>query len=554
MGSPVKGADPTRTWRALRWARRISQAVFLLLFLFLIFATVSVSGAGYDAATSSQVPLPVEAFLDIDPFIGLTVALASGVVSGQLVFGLVVLGIAFFLGRAFCGWVCPMGTINHMVSEVRPSRRGKRRMEANRTRPYQKLKYFVLVAALVAAVFGSAVGGLLDPISLATRGLALTIVPWFNWIAGQAVDGLAQSNIAAAQHASDAAFDGLSGTVMYQGGFLVSGGMAISFFFILVLLANRWIPRFWCRGVCPLGAMLGVTGAFGVLSLRKDPGLCDDCGKCQLACSGAASPRPGEEWRRAECDLCMNCVAVCPHGALSFTLAGADRKERDWPDIERRKVLTGAALGAVLVPAMRTGAIGSLDGRPDPARIRPPGSQDEEEFLERCIRCGQCMKICPNNALHPALDEAGIEGLWTPVLVPKVGYCEPTCTLCTQVCPTAAILRVHEDQKTGKNGREMIRIGTAFFDRGRCLPWAMGTPCTVCEEFCPTSPKAIWMKEETVTTRDGKEVTLKVPYLDPSSCNGCGACEHVCPVHDKAAIRVTCAGETRSRKNQLLLG
>jgi MauM/NapG family ferredoxin protein len=335
---------------------------------------------------------------------------------------------------------------------------------------------------------------------------------------------------------------------------MAGGGFLVSLVFVLVLVANRWIPRFWCRGLCPLGAMLGAVGGMGLLTLQKDEERCDGCRKCQLACSGAASPMPADRWRRAECDLCMNCVAVCPNGALSFVKAGVKTTECAWPNVERRKLLAGAALGAVLVPAMRTGSLTSSDGRPDPARIRPPGAVDEDAFLERCVRCGQCMKICPNNALHPALDEAGIEGLWTPVLVPRRGYCEPTCTLCTQVCPTAAIRRVTEDRKTGRNGEEMLRIGTAFFDRGRCLPWAMGTPCTVCEEFCPTSPKAIWMKEEEVTLRDGARVTLKVPYLDPSQCNGCGACEHVCPVHDRAAITVSCVGESRSRENQLLLG
>ena len=162
------------------------------------------------------------------------------------------------------------------------------------------------------------------------------------------------------------------------------------------------------------------------------------------------------------------------------------------------------------------------------------------------------MKICPNNALHPALDEAGVEGLWTPVLVPRTGYCEPTCTLCTQVCPTAAIRAVTEKQKMGQGGAEMIRLGTAFIDRGRCLPWAVGTPCIVCEEFCPTSPKAIWFKEEETEVR-GRTVRLKYPHVDPVECNGCGACEFVCPVHDKAAIRVSAAGESRSPAHELLL-
>ncbi len=159
------------------------------------------------------------------------------------------------------------------------------------------------------------------------------------------------------------------------------------------------------------------------------------------------------------------------------------------------------------------------------------------------------MKICPNNALHPSVGEAGVEGLWTPVLIPRIGYCEPTCTLCTQVCPTGAILEVTEKQKTGSGGQPALKIGTAFVDRGRCLPWAMNTSCIVCEEFCPVSPKAI-IPEETPSA-DGKTL-LKRPVVHPDRCTGCGACENICPVNDRAAIRVSSVGETREPENKLL--
>src|SRR5690606_6203315 len=125
---------------------------------------------------------------------------------------------------------------------------------------------------------------------------------------------------------------------------------------------------------------------------------------------------------------------------------------------------------------------------------------DEREFLERCIRCAECMKVCPNNALHPASLEAGLEGLWTPILIPRIGYCEFSCVLCGQVCPTGAIQKITEPAKMGI-GQKPVRVGTAMYDRGRCLPWAMATPCIVCEEFCPTSPKAIWTEEVAVLAR-----------------------------------------------------
>ncbi|NLN62299.1 MAG: 4Fe-4S binding protein [Myxococcales bacterium] len=537
-------------------ARRISQGLFLALFLLLIFATAGLTGAGFDAQSAADIPWPVEAFLNLDPFIALLVALATVTVPATLLFSLIVLVIALFTGRSFCGWVCPMGTLNHAVSETAPGLSAAKKIKANQPARPRHFKYFLLLFSLGAAFFGSALGGLFDPISLVTRGVALTLLPIFNFLASLLIETTAGTASHTAQQLSDSAHDLLSGIVVHANGLLVLGGIWLTLIFAAILFANRYVPRLWCRWICPLGALLGLAGRFGILALHKDESRCTQCKRCEKICSGAASPMPGKPWLRAECDLCLNCVAVCPENALSFgrvrDRAHPQREEAPHPNLKRRHVLTSAAAGMLAVPALRSGSITSSQGRPHPDCIRPPGAMAENDFLARCIRCGQCMKICPTNALHPAFDEAGLEGLWSPVLIPRIGACEPTCTLCTQVCPTGAIKRLHEDDKTGQNGKQMVVIGTAFFDQGRCLPWAMGTPCTVCEEFCPQSPKAIWL-EEVERVVNGKTVKLKLPYVDPSRCSGCGACENACPVNDRAAIRVSSAGETRNPNNRLLL-
>ena len=131
------------------------------------------------------------------------------------------------------------------------------------------------------------------------------------------------------------------------------------------------------------------------------------------------------------------------------------------------------------------------------------------------------------------------------------------CTLCGEVCPTGAIQKISIEQKLGIGqftDLGPVKTGTAFYDRGRCLPWAMDTPCVVCEEVCPTSPKAIYSREVEITNRWGEKVVLTRPYVDPEVCIGCGICEHECPVQDHRAIRVTAVGETRSKERSLLLG
>jgi len=182
-----------------------------------------------------------------------------------------------------------------------------------------------------------------------------------------------------------------------------------------------------------------------------------------------------------------------------------------------------------------------------PELIRPPGATEEETFLARCVRCGECMKVCPTNAIHPAFLEAGLEGLWTPILNMKIGYCEYECTLCIQVCPTDAIEELSLEQKQKTN------IGLAFVDKNRCLPYAFARPCIVCEEHCPTPQKAIWVEELEVVNHAGEKVKVKQPHVDPDLCIGCGICQYKCPIKDEPAIYVTSAGETRNPKNQIFL-
>lgn len=158
-----------------------------------------------------------------------------------------------------------------------------------------------------------------------------------------------------------------------------------------------------------------------------------------------------------------------------------------------------------------------------------------------------CIKICPTGALHPTLLEAGLEGLWTPRLVPRVGPCDQNCNLCGQVCPTEAIrpLPLEEKQKT--------KLGLAMFDTTRCLPYAYGRDCMVCEEQCPIADKAIYFLEVEIQDREGQKRKIKQPHVDPDKCTGCGVCEYCCVYRDEAAVRVVSANETRNSDNQCIL-
>ncbi len=239
----------------------------------------------------------------------------------------------------------------------------------------------------------------------------------------------------------------------------------------------------------------------------------------------------------------MDCTGYCPDERVKFGLrTGADRYAA--VNLQRRGVLTAMASGVVLAPTVK---IGPVTHEQNPYLIRPPGAVAEEEFLQRCVRCAECMKVCIGQTLQPALLEAGPVGLWTPLVVPRIGYCEYNCTLCGQVCPTGAIapLKLAEKQKNV--------IGLAVIKKDRCLPFAKGIECLVCEEHCPTGEKAIVMDEKDVLV-DGKMRRLKFPRVIDKLCIGCGICETKCPVEGASAIRVINEGESRRERQTLLAG
>ncbi len=534
--------------------RRFSQILFLSIFLLLLLRT-EFRGSLQARGDEIRLPYPVQLFFQLDPLVAISNALASRALYHGLIWSLLVLIPTFFFGRFFCGWVCPLGTLNHLFGSLKSeTKRGKQLIASNRYKPWQKTKYYILIAALVAALLGNGLVGWLDPFSLLVRSLGLSIFPGLNYAVNAGLNAVEHIGFAPLQIAGRL-FDWLLGAVVLsfkQPHF--RQGFFLGFIFIFLMALNYRVTRFWCRAICPLGALFGVASRWSILGLHKDPVACDNCNRCLLSCQGGDDPIGGVPWRKSECHLCLNCIDQCPQHGLAFKFF-PNSAVVEGPDLKRRKALTSMVAGAALIPLLRstTGFASEKNDR----LLRPPSALEESDFLTRCVRCGECMKVCPNNALQPSLAEAGLEGLWTPVVVPRIGYCEPSCVLCSQVCPTGAIWEITPKSKgwvVGVNREtKPVRIGTAFYDRGRCLPWAMATDCIVCEEWCPTSPKAIYMRSAEVIDSHGNAREIKQPYLDPALCVGCGACEYACPVHDRPAVYVLSIGESRSKTNQILL-
>lgn len=533
--------------------RRFSQVVCFLAFIFLLLRT-EFRGSFHNSTADMRLPYPVNLFFRLDPLVAISNAISNHALYRGLLWSLVVLVPTMFFGRFFCGWICPLGSIHHFFGSWKSERKlGKQLIESNRYKRWQSTKYYLLFIVLVAAALGTGLVGWLDPFSFLVRSLGLSILPAANYALRALLRVLDHGHSWPVRAAGIVVDFSVGSWLLSFGQPYYRQAIWLGIIFIFLVVLNFRVTRFWCRALCPLGALLGLVSRWSILGLVKNPEHCENCNRCLLRCQGADDPIGGVPWRQAECHLCLNCLDECPEHGLQFKLFPAQKPVG--ANLQRRKVIAGLAAGVSVVPLMRS-TPGFAVERPE-RLLRPPGALEEGNFLSRCIRCGECIKVCPNHALQPTLNEAGIEGLWTPVLVPRIGYCESSCVLCSQVCPTGAIWEITAKEKGWSvdltADTKPVRLGTAFYDRGRCLPWAMATPCIVCEEWCPTSPKAVYLRAIEVLDPDGKTRPLKQPYVDPQRCVGCGACEYACPVQDRPAVYVTSIGESRSRSNQILL-
>jgi ferredoxin len=506
------------TWARWRGVRQVFQILFFALFVYLSFAALQRRAA---------FPL-ADLFFRINPLSALSTTLASRGWFHRMEWALIIIGLTILFGRIWCGWICPFGTLLEWVTFR------KARQRARALSPKLRLiKYYLLVVILVAAFFGSLTLLIFDPIALLTRTMTTVIIPALNY-AINAIE-TAMYSVAFLRPAVDWMEKGLRGPVLPVKQPAFDAPMLIALLFSGIVALNLLADRFWCRYLCPLGGLLGWLSKISIF--RPVIGsTCTGCSRCAILCHPGAikTIQASEETQReieimpSECTVCLDCLANCTKSGMGFkpVLHPAPAQEFD---LSRRQFLGSMAVGAASLLLLKA----DLRLRTkNTFLIRPPGAQDENEFLAKCLRCTECMKICPTTALQPALQEAGLEGVWTPRLAPRVGYCDYGCNACGQVCPSGAIPELTLEQK-----RQVV-IGKASVDRNRCLPWASATPCIVCEEMCPVPEKAIRLEEGSMVNANGEMIALQRPVVFRELCIGCGICENHCPLEGEAAIRV----------------
>ncbi len=494
-------------WRRIRqWVQVLSFAVFIGLLFAAQPGRPALSLAGL--------------FFRLNPLAALAAMLAGRAWLPGLALALLTAGLTLLVGRAWCGWLCPLGALLDWLplrrARARPAPSPRWRLAGN----------LLLLVALAAALFGSLTLLALDPLAILTRTATVAALPALDHVVNAAESALYPLPVA--RPALDALEGILRGPVLpVEQPFFVQNVLLAALFVGLVAL-NALADRFWCRYLCPLGALLGLISRVSLLRPAIGP-ACNRCGRCTRTCHvGAVEEAQGYAIAPAECTACLDCLAACPKVSVGFRWHWRPAPPRAY-DPTRRQALAALAVGVGGVALLRTGIRSKVR---DPLLLRPPGAADEGAFLARCLRCGQCLRVCPTSGLQPALLEAGLEGLWTPRLAPRLGYCDYGCNACGQACPSGAIPALDLAAK-----RQAV-LGLAVIDRNRCLPWAQGVPCIVCEEMCPRPKKAIWLEEVAEANAQGAPVTLQRPHVRQEECVGCGICEYRCPLGGQAAIRV----------------
>jgi len=501
--------------------RILFQSLFFLFFLILFFQ-----------ATFPYHPLVrAEFFLQWSPLTALLTFLSSHRVYAGMIPAGILLFLTIFLGRFFCGWICPLGA---MIDFADLFIKRKRKLQRDSTK-FRWLKFGILTALVVMALFSVQFVWFFDPLALTNRTFTTALYPMLVVLTESVFSWLWP--VAFLQPMLMSVHGFLEGWLLPVNLHLIVQGIPIFLLFLGILSLNLISRRFWCRNVCPLGALLGIFAKFRILERTVDEEGCVSCRICQADCRMNAIEDNFVDFSKAECIDSLDCVDACPTQAVSYKFNLKNPKASKI-DFSRRRFLQSVGSGVLAAGLFKIDFV-NRESRGN--HVRPPGALPEDQFLEQCIRCQECVRVCSTTGglLQPSWLETGWEGIWSPIGNPREGYCEFTCNLCGEVCPTGAIqlLDLATKQKT--------KIGTAFFDHNRCIPWNSGDNCMVCQEHCPTPEKAIVFREGDFLTAEGKIKRVKYPYVKEDLCIGCGICVTKCPVEGSPGIFLTAEGAER---------
>jgi polyferredoxin len=273
----LKGPALRARRRRIEWSRHLVQAGFLLTVLWIGWDFVRWVHGLEDGRVVGERPPGVEGFLPIAALLSLRHLLTTGEIHPVHPAGLailvLVLGVGLLAKKAFCSWACPIGTLSETLAGLSQRLfRRKLRLPRPLDLPLRSLKY-LLLAFFVRAVFfqmgPAAVADFLD--SPYNRVADVKMLHFFERLSPFAL------------------------------GVLV--GLA---------LLSVVVPYFWCRYLCPYGALLGALSLLSPLKVTRHAPSCIDCNLCTRACPSHLPVARIARVSSDECFGCLSCVAACP--------------------------------------------------------------------------------------------------------------------------------------------------------------------------------------------------------------------------------------------------
>lgn len=254
-------------------------------------------------------PPGVEAFLPISSLMNLVHWFHAGSVhpfhpAGVVIF-VATLAMSWFVAKAFCGWICPIGFLSEMVwwarARLLPGRGEIRWKPLDRI---LQLPKYLLLGAFVWAIFGA----------MSPADIAAFLDSPYNLVA-------------------DAKMSDFFVNLSYV-------GMGVIAFLVIISFLVR---NAWCRFLCPFGALLGLVGLLSPIRVRRQPEACISCGKCTAACPNAIAVHRARRVCSDNCFSCLGCVQACPvPGALA---AGKRSRSLLWPAVAVGAFLAILGLG-----------------------------------------------------------------------------------------------------------------------------------------------------------------------------------------------------------------
>ncbi len=508
-------------------------AVFLCLLIFLDPITEHGESANF--------------FVRMSPFSAIGAMIAAREIIVNFWPALIVVISTVILGRYFCSWVCPFGTTIDITDKLFANKRnGKKRSGKSsddssaaemtiRFYDARRLKYYVFIFLIIGAVFGVQMTGWFDPLSLTTNTYTILIHPYVVSV----INGFFYffNDLPLIGSVMKPAHNAVKHALFSHSNPFFRSHYIFLFAFMGIVSIGMVYRRYWCRNLCPLGALLALISDWAVFKRLVGDG-CISCGKCVKACGMGAIAADGKGTFAGECTLCMTCQKICPKSAIEFKKSRPEKQDIQI-DLSKRKLLTAGAFSVAASPILNLNSEKMFKSA-TPAIIRPPGAEPEDRFIDKCIRCGECMRVCKTNGLQPVVFESSLSKVWTPTLVPRHGYCDYECLLCGKVCPSGAIKRLEKKEK------QSLSIGKARFNHNRCIPWVgfskisklkeewEDVNCAVCEEVCPIPIKAIRFDPYVLS----KDKEIRRVFIVEELCVGCGFCEKVCPVQGMPAVKV----------------